>query len=97
MPEHNKIAAQAVQWINKCGGFIFFKKEVSKPCKSISAKRNNDEPKPFAANDPRNNTNQYQKCSGKMQPAANRIFVLCQIVWIKTRKGFIFFVRNEMF
>ena len=66
MPEHYKIAAQAVEWINKCGGFIFFEKEMPKPRKSVSAKRNNDEPKPFAGNDSENNTNKYQKRSGKM-------------------------------
>lgn len=66
MPEHHKIAAQAIKRINKRGWFIFFKKEMAKPGKTIAAKRDNYKPKPLAGNDSENNTNKYQKRSGKM-------------------------------
>ena len=59
MPEHYKITAQTIEWINKCGWFIFFKKEMAKPGKAVSAKRYNNKPKPFAGNDSKNDANKY--------------------------------------
>ena len=75
VPEHNKIASQTIKWVNKSGGFIFFKKEMTEPCKAIAAKRNNDEPKPFAGDDSKDDTNKNQECAGEVQGAAHRVFV----------------------
>ena len=66
MPEHYKITPEAIKRINKSGGFIFFKKEMAKPGKSISAKRYNNEPKPFACDNPENDTNKNEQGSGKV-------------------------------
>ena len=51
MPEHYKITSQTVKRVNECGGFIFFKKEMPKPCKAVPANGNNNEPKPFTGYD----------------------------------------------
>ena len=66
MPEHHKITSQAINWIDKGCWFIFFKKEMAKPGKSISAEWDNNEPKPFAGDDPENNTNENEQRSGKV-------------------------------
>ena len=66
MPEHYKIAAQTIKWINKCRRFIFLKKEMAKPRKSISAKGYNNKPKPFAGDDPENDTNENEQRPGKV-------------------------------
>ncbi len=60
MPEHYKIASQTVKRINESGRFIFFEKEMPKPCKTVSANRNNNEPKPFTGYDSQNNANKNQ-------------------------------------
>ena len=66
MPEHYKIASQTVKRVNESGGFIFFEKEMAKPCKAVSANRNNNEPKPFTGYDSQNDTNKYQERSREM-------------------------------
>lgn len=76
MPEHHKIASQAIKRVNECGWFIFFKKEMPEPCKAISAKRNDDEPKPFTGNDSENDTNKNQQGAGEVKRPAHRVLML---------------------
>ncbi len=57
MPEHYKIAAQAIQRVRKSCGPVLFKKEMPKPRKAITAKGNYNKPKPFTCNDTKYYTN----------------------------------------
>ena len=58
MPEHNKIAAQAIKRICKSCGLVLFKKVMSKLGEAITAKGNYNKPKPFTCNDTKNDTNE---------------------------------------
>ena len=66
MPEHYKIASQTIKRVNKSGGFIFFEKEMAKPCKTISANRDNNEPKPFTSNDSKDDANKNKQRARKV-------------------------------
>lgn len=66
MPKHDKITAQTVKRILKRSGFIFFKKEMSKPGKAIATKRDNDKPKPFACNDAKYKADENEQGACKM-------------------------------
>ena len=66
MPEHYKITSQTIKRINKSGGFIFFKKEMAKPRKSVAANRNDNEPKPFTGDNSKNDTNKNHKRTGEV-------------------------------
>jgi hypothetical protein len=70
VPEHHKITAQTVKRILKRGGFIFFKKEMSKPSEAIATKRDDDKPKPFACNDTKDQANENEQSACEMQSPA---------------------------
>ena len=76
VPEHHKIASQTIKRVNECGWFIFFKKEMPEPCKAISAKWNDNEPKPFTGNDSEDDTNKNQQSSGEVKRPAHRVLML---------------------
>ena len=48
---------------------------MTEPGKAITAERNNNEPKPFAGDDTKDDTNKNQKSAGEVQGATNRVFV----------------------
>ena len=76
MPEHYKITSQAIKRVNECGRFIFLKKEMPEPCKAISTKRNDNEPKPFTGNDSEDDTNKDQHSAGEVKRPAHRVLML---------------------
>ena len=76
MPEHYKITPQAIKRVNECGWFIFFKKEMPEPCKAISAKGDDDKPKPFTGNDSEDDTNKNQQSAGEVKPPAYGVLML---------------------
>ena len=94
MAERQKITAQTVKWILKRGGFIFFKKEMSKPGKAIATKRDHDKPKPFTRNDTKYQADENEQSACEMQSPAYRISMFGQIVRIKTPKCLIFFFHS---
>lgn len=61
MPKHYKITSQTIEGIDESRGLVFFKKEMAKPCKAITANRNNNEPKPFAGNNSQDDTNENEQ------------------------------------
>jgi len=61
VPEHYKITSQTVHGIDESCGLVFFKKEMAKPRKAITANRNNNEPKPFAGNNSQDDTNENEQ------------------------------------
>ena len=48
---------------------------MAEPGKAITAQRDNDEPKPFACGDSKDDTNKNQKCAREVQAAAYRVFM----------------------
>ena len=76
MPEHYKITSQTIKRVNKCGRLIFFKKEMSEPCKAISAKRNDNKPKPSTSNNSEDDTNKNQQRAGEVKRPAHRVLML---------------------
>ena len=76
VPEHHKIAPQTIKRVNESGWFIFFKKEMPEPRKTVSAKRNDDEPKPFTGNDSEDDTNKNQQSAGEVKRPAHRVLML---------------------
>ena len=64
---HDKITGETVEWILESGRFIFFKKEVSHPCKSVSNYGHKPQQVILSRINCVNQDNKKQRCSDKMQ------------------------------
>lgn len=83
VPKHDKIRRQTHRRIDERSGFIFFKKEMSRPRKAVAQNWTKPQKRPICRENCVKKGRDKERSADKMQAAARCVLVFRQIVRIK--------------